>query len=241
MAGVRSGSMPAPLNSVWVTTRSPANELVDHVVDRRLDRCAERGEQGHDGGTDHQGGGARRDAPGVAHRVAPGQPAREATGEAGAGPEHRRRRAGHDGPEDDEADEHGQRTEPGPGDGAVLGRGRRHDGGCAERRDGEADDGPDLGGGRAVDGDVAHRRQRRHPRRLQRRGDAGDQRRQDADGAGDDDRVDADRRGRLPGRSSPEPDISACRPRASPRPTPKPIADAMTPISSASPVTAAMT
>ena len=53
-------------------------------------------------------------------------------------------------------------------------------------------DRPDLRGAGAVDGDVAQGRQRGDPGRLDRRGDAGDERREDADEAGDDDRAGAD-------------------------------------------------
>ena len=69
--GPARSASSAPLKSSWRTTRSPVNVVVDGVVDRRLDGGTERGEQGHDGGADHQGGGAgRRCAGGCASRCA---------------------------------------------------------------------------------------------------------------------------------------------------------------------------
>ena len=167
--------------------------VVDHVVDRRLHGRAERREQGHDGGTDHQRRSAGGDAPGVAHRVAAGEATGEATGQPGAGAEHGGSRPGDDRPEDDEPDEHGEGAEPGAGHRPVT-RATTPTTTVAAPAAAitHAGDRPCPGRRRAVDGDVAQRCERRDAGRLERRRDAGDERRQHPDEAGDDDRAGGD-------------------------------------------------
>ena len=78
--------------------------------------------------------GAGRDASGVAHRVAPGDAAGESTGDRGAAAQDGSGRPGCDRPEDDGADQHGERAEPDTADCTVAARRAGDDGGDAGYR-----------------------------------------------------------------------------------------------------------
>ena len=140
-----------------------AEGALDLPLDGLGHRGAEDREEADDGHADEQRGRRARGAPGVAHRVAPGQVAADAA-EAQRRAEQAPDGAGRGRAEQQDAHDQDERAHPGPGHAPLARAAAQHEGGAAGDRHQAGDHAAPVDPRRLV-GHLAQGGQRGHPRR----------------------------------------------------------------------------